>query len=306
MTLCSSVRLNNPVAFDRVPPTAGRLAPNTHARSTHRQRAFLSLMQACPQVAHEFNSLMLTISAGVMVARDGDPIARARGLELVETAAQQARLMTRAMIRLSQCSGPALREFSLADVSREMTAFGRALLPTGISLSIDILDPRVRVLTDQSALLGLTVQFFRHASLVLSPGDRVRVIAGTMSNRPPAGAPGREDDGAGVARAAVAPRGSAVHEAHTVLSLRQEHADPDLASRTISRRVRAHASELRACLRPGGGVRANRYEDASVLSSVLPRGRACHLVISLARAPGDTGWSGSSGRGCNLAPGVKS
>ncbi|MBX9735343.1 MAG: hypothetical protein K2X32_00315 [Phycisphaerales bacterium] len=308
MALCSTVRLNNPVAFDRLPPTTGRAAPSTHARSTHRQRAFLSLMQACPQVAHEFNSLLLTISAGVMVARDGDPVARARGLELVDTAAQQARLMTRAMIRLSQCSDPALREFNLADVSREITAFGRAVLPTGIALSIDILDPRVRVLTDQSALLGLTVEFFRHAALVLSPGDRVRVIAGTMGNRLPASSACDDEGGPGTCGHSRVP---AVHEAHTVLSLRQEHADPELASRTISRRVRAHASELRACLRrdggsASGGGRASRYDDASVLASVLPRGRACHLVISLARATGDTGWSRLSGHAGDVARGAKS
>ncbi len=268
------------------------------SRSTHRRRAFLSLMQACPQVAHEFNSLLLTISAGVMVARDGDAAARTRGLELVDTAAQQARLMTRAMIRLSQCTGPTLKEFNLSDVAREMTAFGRALLPNGIALSLDVVDPRARVWTDQSALLSMMVQYFRHAALVLSPGDRVRVTAGTMLTHRSGSACGITQGG----RANGSRRGTPEQggEREAVLSLRQEHADPDLLKDTLVRQVRADASELRACLerpatagaggtRLGGGAgrtdgRAPAHSDASALSVVLPRGRACHLTIFMPHA----------------------
>lgn len=288
MALCSPRLTHDQSAAGRFAGDADTCAIETESRSRHRQRAFLSLMQACPQIAHEFNSLLLTISAGVMVARDGDAAARTRGLELVDTAAQQARLMTRAMIRLSQYTGPMLKEFNLADLSREMTAFGRALLPNGIALNLEIVDSRVRVWTDQSALLSMMVQYFRHASLVLSPGDRVRVSVGTMFTQRCGGAHGG-------ARARARCRGShqlslqqGIGERQAILSLRQEHADPDLACQTLVCKVRADASELRACLaQPGGGAASvpahpNAHADASALSVVLPRGRACHLTIFMA------------------------
>ncbi|MBL0870886.1 MAG: hypothetical protein IBJ18_09960 [Phycisphaerales bacterium] len=118
--------------------------PNSARRATRaRLRRLATLLRACPRFAHEFNALLLTISAGVMVAKGSehpDPItpshnpALRRTLDLIDTAAQQARLMTRGMIRLSRCDHDPVRAVSLSDLLQETTALGRALLPAGITL----------------------------------------------------------------------------------------------------------------------------------------------------------------------------
>ncbi len=115
----------------------------TRRATRARLRRLATLLRACPRFAHEFNALLLTISAGVMVAKGSehpDPLPQShnpalrRTLDLIDTAAQQARLMTRGMIRLSRCDHDPLRPVSPSDLLQETTALGRALLPSGITL----------------------------------------------------------------------------------------------------------------------------------------------------------------------------
>lgn len=128
--------------MQRCPPHAFKQASARRATRA-RLRRLATLLRACPRFAHEFNALLLTISAGVMVAKGSehpDPItsshnpALRRTLDLIDTAAQQARLMTRGMIRLSRCDHDPVRDVSLSDLLQEATALGRALLPSGITL----------------------------------------------------------------------------------------------------------------------------------------------------------------------------
>lgn len=128
--------------MQRRPPHAFNQASARRATRA-RLRRLATLLRACPRFAHEFNALLLTISAGVMVAKGSehpDPIspshnpALRRTLDLIDTAAQQARLMTRGMIRLSRCDHDPVRAVSLSDLLQETTALGRALLPSGITL----------------------------------------------------------------------------------------------------------------------------------------------------------------------------
>lgn len=140
-----------PPESPRTPLTAAMQRRPAHAfnqasarRATRaRLRRLATLLRACPRFAHEFNALLLTISAGVMVAKGSehpDPLplphnpALRRTLDLIDTAAQQARLMTRGMIRLSRCDHDPLRPVCLSDLLQETTALGRALLPSGITL----------------------------------------------------------------------------------------------------------------------------------------------------------------------------
>lgn len=153
-SLGSPAEPDTPALPPELPPTplaaalqrrpAPAINPSSARRATRaRLRRLATLLRACPRFAHEFNGLLLTISAGVMVAKGSehpDPVtpshnpALRRTLDLIDTAAQQARLMTRGMIRLSRCDHDPVRTVSLSDLLQETTALGRALLPAGITL----------------------------------------------------------------------------------------------------------------------------------------------------------------------------
>lgn len=166
---------------------AGRVLPRSAVSTRQanaeaaRARALAQLVASCPRVAHEFNGLLLTISAGVMVMRDGSrqPRALERNLDLIDKAAQQARLMTRALIRLSQPDHSGPRCVNLVDIAEEMASFGRGMLPGEISMTLDVPTDGVVVLVPQGELLALMLDFMQHAALVLTPGSRVRVCVGT-------------------------------------------------------------------------------------------------------------------------------
>ncbi|CAN5710625.1 hypothetical protein BH11PLA1_BH11PLA1_09500 [soil metagenome] len=129
-----------------------------HAARTARSARALAI--AGPSVAHEFNGLLLTMSAGVMHLRGAtvDP-AQLRSLELIDSAAQQARLLARAMTRLTQREAGTPRDLNLIQLLQEVAALARCIIPPRITFVVTMPSFRVRALVAPASVMAPALEY---------------------------------------------------------------------------------------------------------------------------------------------------
>lgn len=126
-----------------VPPTSGRavrLVSHDESLESSAQPFTATRPRVLPAITHELNSLLLTISAGLMTVR-GEALTprQARCAEIVDTAARQARQMLRGLLRVMREVEPVEpRDIDLIALTQEVAALGPAILPTGVRLRVTV------------------------------------------------------------------------------------------------------------------------------------------------------------------------